>query len=120
MEKLLYIFKALSDETRLRILKLIEKGELCVCDLVAALGISQPRASFHLGVLKEAGLIKDRKSGKWTRYSIDDADLFKRFLLLNILEKLPAKELSENKKRLKVFLRSKESNKRGFCNQRLP
>ncbi len=67
MQELTAIFKALSDETRLRIIKLLEKGELCVCDIVAALDIIQPKASFHLGVLREAGLIvngKIRHSGK--------------------------------------------------------
>jgi ArsR family transcriptional regulator len=64
MKDLLEIFKTLSDETRRRILKLLEHGELCVCDIVAALDMIQPKVSFHLGVLKDAGLIKDRKQGK--------------------------------------------------------
>jgi ArsR family transcriptional regulator len=64
VEELLYILKALSEETRIRILKLLEGGELCVCDIMAALDIIQPKVSFHLGVLKEAGLIKDRKDGR--------------------------------------------------------
>ncbi|PIX88616.1 MAG: ArsR family transcriptional regulator, partial [Nitrospirae bacterium CG_4_10_14_3_um_filter_44_29] len=51
MQKLLDTFKALSDETRLRILKLLEHGELCVCDVVAALDMIQPKVSFHLAVL---------------------------------------------------------------------
>ena len=71
MQDLLIIFKALSEEMRLRIIKLLEAGELCVCDLVAALDMSQPKISFHLNALKEAGLIKDRKQGKWTHYRID-------------------------------------------------
>jgi ArsR family transcriptional regulator len=72
MQDILTIFKALSDETRLRILKLLEHGELCVCDIVASLDMIQPKVSFHLGVLKDAELIKDRKQGKWIHYSIDD------------------------------------------------
>ena len=87
-EELLNIFKAFSDETRLRILKLLENGELCVCDIVAAMDMSQPKVSFHLGVLKEAGLIKDRKQGKWIHYSIDDSEMFKRFLILSVLERI--------------------------------
>ena len=55
MQEILNIFKALSDETRLRILKLLEHGELCVCDLFSALDMVQPKVSFHLSVLKDAG-----------------------------------------------------------------
>lgn len=87
MEQILNLFKALSDETRLRIIKLLEHGELCVCDIVAALNMVQPQVSFHLSALKEAGLIKDRKQGRWVHYSINDSDMFKRFLILSVLEK---------------------------------
>ncbi len=107
MKELLRIFKALSDETRLRILKLFEYGELCVCDIVSALDIIQPKVSFHLGVLKEAGLIKDRKQGKWIHYKIDDSDMFKRFLVLSVLEKISEEEVMEDKKRLDKFLKNK-------------
>jgi len=58
MNELVTIFKALSDETRLRIVKLLEKGELCVCDITAALDMVQPKVSFHLCALKDAGLLK--------------------------------------------------------------
>lgn len=107
MQELLNIFKALSDETRLRILKLFEHGELCVCDIVAALDMIQPKVSFHLGVLKDAGLIKDRKQGKWIHYRIDDPDMFKRFLILSVLEKVSESEVAEDKKRLNKFLKNK-------------
>ena len=52
MQKILNIFKALSDETRLRILKLLEGRDLCVCDIFSALDMVQPKVSFHLSVLK--------------------------------------------------------------------
>ena len=107
MEELTVIFKALSDGTRLRIVKLLEKGELCVCDIVAALDIVQPKVSFHLGVLKEAGLIKDRKQGKWTHYRIHDGDVFRRLLILTTLEKVPESFMSEDNKRLAAFKKSK-------------
>jgi ArsR family transcriptional regulator len=110
MEELLLIFKALSDETRLRIVKLLEKGELCVCDIVAALHIVQPKASFHLGVLKEAGLIKDRRQGKWTHYRIHDGDVFRRMLILTALEKVPDSFMLEDRKRLATFRKSKGAN----------
>ncbi len=104
---LLTIFKALSDETRLRILKLLEHGELCVCDMVAAFDMIQPKVSFHLSVLKQAGLLKDRKDGKWMHYSIDHSDLFKRFLILSVTERIPEEMLEEDMKRLGIFLDNK-------------
>lgn len=107
MENILTVFKALSDETRLRILKLLEQGELCVCDIVAALDMIQPKVSFHLAVLKEAGLIKDRKQGKWVHYSIDNADMFRRFLLLSALERVQAESVRDDSKRLQEFLKTK-------------
>jgi ArsR family transcriptional regulator len=108
MENVLTVFKALSDETRLRILKLLEQGELCVCDIVAAFDMIQPKVSFHLAVLKEAGLIKDRKQGKWVHYRIDDSNMFRRFLLLSTLERIDAEGVKEDEDRLKEFLRRKK------------
>lgn len=108
MENLLNIFKALSDETRLRILKLLEKGELCVCDIVVALNMIQPKVSFHLSVLKEAGLIKDRKQGKWIHYSLDDSDMFRRFFILTALEKISNEYIKEDLKRLDDFRKEKQ------------
>ncbi len=107
MQELLNTFKALSEETRLRILKLLEHQELCVCDIVAALDKIQPKVSFHLAVLKEAGFIKDRKQGRWTHYSLDYSDFFKRFLLLSVLERVPAEDMEEDRKRLVAFMQGK-------------
>jgi ArsR family transcriptional regulator len=107
MQDVLNVFKALSEETRLRILKLLEHGELCVCDIVASMDIIQPKVSFHLAVLKEAGLIKDRKQGKWVHYKIDDSDIFRRFLLLSTLERISAETVSEDARRLRDFLKTK-------------
>jgi ArsR family transcriptional regulator len=107
MQNLLGIFKALSEETRLRILKLLEQGELCVCDIVAALHMVQPKVSFHLAALKEAGFIKDRKQGKWTHYRLDDSDIFRRFLLLSVLERISRESVTDDKKRLDAFLQGK-------------
>jgi ArsR family transcriptional regulator len=107
MNELTGIFKALSDGTRLRIVKLLEKGELCVCDITAALGIVQPKASFHLNVLWEAGLIKDRKQGKWMHYRLNDADLFKRMLMISVCEKAVGPQIAEDQKRLERFIKAK-------------
>jgi len=64
------LFHALSDETRLAILEMLRGGERCVCDLQAELDAAQSRLSFHLKVLREAGLVTDRKEGRWSYYAI--------------------------------------------------
>jgi ArsR family transcriptional regulator, arsenate/arsenite/antimonite-responsive transcriptional repressor len=64
------LFKALADETRLRILNLLIQGELCVCDIMAVLKIGQSKASRHLACLRNAGLVTDRRSGVWMHYSL--------------------------------------------------
>ncbi|MFI4876992.1 MAG: ArsR/SmtB family transcription factor [Blastopirellula sp. JB062] len=63
-------FRALSDPTRLRILHLLRRGELCVCDLVNVLDVPQPTASRHLAYLKKAGLVAARKEGLWQYYRL--------------------------------------------------
>lgn len=63
-------FKALADETRLRILGLLSVREMCVCEVMVALDLTQPTASHHLGLLENAGLVKARKEGKWVFYSV--------------------------------------------------
>jgi ArsR family transcriptional regulator len=78
------LFKALADETRLRILSLLNMREMCVCEIMVALDLTQPTASHHLGILENAGLIKDRKEGKWVFYSISDPTLTKSMLQLNV------------------------------------
>lgn len=64
------LFHALSDETRLGILEKLRGGEQCVCDLQDDLDAAQSRLSFHLRVLKDAGVVSDRKEGRWSYYSI--------------------------------------------------
>ena len=82
MDPLLF-FKALSDATRLRsIVLLATSGELCVCELAYALKLQQPKISHHLGALRKAGLVSDRKAGLWTYYRIgpDLPDWAKRII----------------------------------------
>ncbi len=74
MYQLQEIFKALSDGTRLRILKLLSVRPLCVYRLTQILGISQSSISRHLGVLKKAGLVRDTREGQRVRYRIEPAD----------------------------------------------
>lgn len=60
------VFKALSDSKRLRILGLLEVRDMCVCELMVALGMSQPNLSHHLKILEAEGFVEKRKEGKWT------------------------------------------------------
>jgi ArsR family transcriptional regulator, arsenate/arsenite/antimonite-responsive transcriptional repressor len=81
-EQYVELFKALSDETRLRLIVLLYKKEFCVCQIEAALGISQTKASRHLAILRRAGLLKARRDGLWVYYTLEEpenkvkADLF--------------------------------------------
>lgn len=70
MKKIARIFKALSDETRLRIISLLTVGELCVCDLMAILQLPQSTVSRHLAYLKNVALVDDRREGVWTHYKL--------------------------------------------------
>ncbi|MGQ9584778.1 MAG: ArsR/SmtB family transcription factor [Anaerolineae bacterium] len=71
LEALLPGLRAVAHEKRLRILALLAEGEMCVCDITEGLGISQPLASHHLRVLREAGLVQDRRDAQWTYYRLD-------------------------------------------------
>jgi ArsR family transcriptional regulator len=64
-------FHALSDETRVEIVRRLSRGERCVCELTDALDAAQSRLSFHLKALKTAGLVSDRKEGRWVYYSLN-------------------------------------------------
>ena len=64
-------FHALSDTTRLEIVRLLSHRERCVCELQDALGAAQSRLSFHLKTLKDAGLVSDRREGRWVYYALD-------------------------------------------------
>ncbi|MEM4143315.1 MAG: metalloregulator ArsR/SmtB family transcription factor [Candidatus Bathyarchaeia archaeon] len=70
------IFKALADPTRLRILGLLHAREMCVCEVMVALDLTQPTASHHLGILENVGLVKKRKEGKWVFYRLADPKKF--------------------------------------------
>ena len=65
------VMKAAADPTRARILKMLEPGELCVCQIIAVLALSPSTVSKHLFLLKSAGLVNDRKDRKWVHYSLD-------------------------------------------------
>lgn len=67
--------KALSDETRLRILDMLAGGELCACKILEEFAITQPTLSYHMKILCESGLVVGRRDGVWMRYSINRPDL---------------------------------------------
>ncbi|GMV03813.1 MAG: hypothetical protein AMXMBFR53_00950 [Gemmatimonadota bacterium] len=69
-EVLLQRFQAVAEETRLRIVQLLADGERCVCELQADLDAGQSRLSFHLKKLKDAGVVSDRRDGRWVHYSL--------------------------------------------------
>lgn len=83
------VFKALSDETRLRILALLlANGELCVCDLTATLQLPQSTVSRHLAYLRKTGLVRDRREGLWMYYSIERTPGFTEALVSFLSENL--------------------------------
>jgi ArsR family transcriptional regulator, arsenate/arsenite/antimonite-responsive transcriptional repressor len=84
------LFHALSDETRLQILERLRAGERCVCDLTDALDAAQSRLSFHLKVLKDAGLLNDRRDGRWMYYTINPDKLGEAVKLLESLASPPS------------------------------
>ncbi|MEM5794890.1 MAG: metalloregulator ArsR/SmtB family transcription factor [Bacillota bacterium] len=94
MEKLAQFYKALGDETRLKIIALLFNKELCVCDIFAAFNLSQPAISHHLKILKQAGVVNDNRVGKWIYYglnpeALNDVDLFWQKMKRGAAEKIP-------------------------------
>lgn len=86
------IFKALADETRLRILALLLEGELCVCEIMAALELPQSTISRHLAYLRNSGWVSDRRQGVWMYYRLNDRDE----AIIRDLKPLLEKHLSSN------------------------
>jgi DNA-binding transcriptional ArsR family regulator len=78
------MFKALADETRLRILGLLTAREMCVCEVMVALSLTQPTASHHLRILENVGLVKDKKEGKWVFYSLPDPAVIRSLLEFSV------------------------------------
>jgi len=72
MEQLTQMYKALSEDMRLRIVMLLARDEICVCDLIAIFGESRSKVSRHLAYLKHSGLVKSRRVGTWMHYSLKE------------------------------------------------
>ena len=109
MRVLLKVLKALSDEVRLRILKVLqERDELCVCEIMEALDISQTRASRNLGILRDAGFVTDRREGFRIYYSINHRKINEyHYQLIKLLSKWLNEEevVQKDKKRLKRVMK---------------
>ncbi len=86
MKEALVVIKALADRNRLRIIKLLQHKALCVCELTAVLGITQPSVSRHLRILRDAGLVGDERDGMWINYVLlrDSEDPYVSQLLSKI------------------------------------
>jgi len=72
MKEFIKVMKALSDPNRVKLLKLLQRREMCVCEIQAALGIAQPTVSKHLKSLENSGLVGRKKEGLWVNYSLSD------------------------------------------------
>lgn len=73
MRKLAEFYKALGDETRLKIIQMLAEKEMCVCEVIDRLNLSQPAISHHLKILRQAGLVQDTKEGKWVYYALKES-----------------------------------------------
>lgn len=69
------VFKALADETRLKIIQMLSSGELCACNILEEFNITQPTLSYHMKILTECGLVKGVKEGSWMKYTINNERL---------------------------------------------
>jgi ArsR family transcriptional regulator, arsenate/arsenite/antimonite-responsive transcriptional repressor len=112
------LFHALSDETRLAVIDMLRGGERCVCDLQGTLDAAQSRLSFHLKVLKDAGLVTDRREGRWSYYSlnpdrVDEAIESLRELTTPTVERALA--LHSIQRAAKPAARAKQSSSNGCC-----
>lgn len=104
------LFAALSDPTRLRLLGLMKDGEICVCDLFGALSIPQPTASRHLAILRRAGLVRVRKQGLWSYYSLAEPQSELHAKVLDALASSDAADRDKDTARLAKVRRA-----RGCC-----
>lgn len=113
MQEAAALFKALSEEVRLRILALLAGGELCVCDLIAVLALPQSTISRHLASLRHAGLVAGRRQGVWMYYRLaegrSEQDLVSS--LRSYLAELPAAR--DDREALAFYLKNKDREQAG-------
>ena len=111
MKKRAQIFKALGDETRLRIMALLIGGdELCVCDIMAALNLPQSTVSRHLSNLRNAGLVNDRRQGVWMNYRINQQEIEYASAIFKLLTRILAglEQADKDRRHLKEHLEIKK------------
>ncbi|RJQ47906.1 MAG: ArsR family transcriptional regulator [Gaiellales bacterium] len=111
MKQTAQLFKALSDDTRLRILGLLLEGELCVCDLVAILDMPQSTVSRHLAYLRNSGLVTDNRQGVWMHYRLADGETVLHQDIFDLLRKdlagLP--QVITDQKALREYMSKKQA-----------
>ncbi len=111
LDRAVGLFHALSDATRLAALDMLRDGEKCVCELQDQLDVAQSRLSFHLKVLKDAGLVEDRREGRWSYYTIVPNALDEAHdLVINFLPKSFGAGRT-----LRVINRSKKPSMKSCC-----
>lgn len=80
------VFKAMADPCRLKILSLLREGELCACEIMIGVDRPQSSTSHHLSILKDAGLIKERKDGRWSRYRLSEGAVIEMLNLVKLMK----------------------------------
>ena len=115
MKEFIKVMKALSDPNRVKLLKMLQKREMCVCEIQAALGIAQPTVSKHLKALENAGLVGRKKDGLWVNYSLSDGGRspYAASLLGNLKH-----WLEDDPEIRDLFERSKELRREDLCRTR--
>ncbi|VBB47711.1 Transcriptional regulator, ArsR family [uncultured Desulfatiglans sp.] len=112
MKRFIRVMKALSDANRVKILKILEHRQMCVCEIQAALGISQPTVSKHLKILAEADLVDCRKDGLWVNYFLagDNANPFAEIMRGNL-----AHWLNEEREIAEIVTRLPHIRRENIC-----
>ena len=108
MRDLVKVLKAVADQNRLRIFKILQHKKMCVCELAAALGITMPSVSRHLSLMKDAGLIEDERDGIWTNYMLCEEKVNKYAPVIQ----LHLKEWINDDEGIKKILKKTEKIKR--------
>ena len=101
------VFYALSDPIRLKVIRLLAEGELCVCDLMAALEMAQSKVSFHMAVLKSAGLVASRRVGRWNAYALSVAS-GANTTLFDMVPHNRSVSVTAEKKKLRAYVKCKK------------
>ncbi len=113
MEAFVSVLKGLSDNSRLRTIWLLcrSNSEICVCEIMDALSMSQYNVSRHLKILKNAGLIREKKDGRWVYYSLIKPENRFHELILQAVSSLPKELFAQDEERLKKRLSLRENGK---------